>query len=122
MIEQLENMPAGVIGLRAAGKVTAEDYKEVLAPAIESALADGGKVRLVYELGPDYEGFEAGGVWQDLRMGASHFNSFERLALVTDVDWIRHAANTFGFLMPGEIKVFPLAERGGAAAWAAGTG
>jgi hypothetical protein len=122
MIEQLENMPAGVTGLRAAGKVTAEDYKDVLAPAIETALADGGKVRLVYELGPDYEGFEAGGVWQDLRMGVSHFNSFERLALVADVDWIRHAANTFGFLMPGEIKVFPLAERDAAAAWAAGTG
>jgi hypothetical protein len=119
MIEPLEGMPPGVVGLRASGKVSADDYKQVLAPTLERALADGGKVRLVYELGPDYGGFEAGGVWQDLRLGASHFSSFERVALVTDVDWIRHAANALGFLMPGEIKVFPLAEQGAAAAWAA---
>ncbi len=121
MIEPLEGMPPGVIGLRATGKVSAEDYKNVLAPTLERALADGGKVRLVYELGADYEGFEAGGVWQDLRLGASHFNSFERMALVTDVEWIRHAANAFGFLMPGEMKIFALAEREAATAWAAET-
>jgi SpoIIAA-like len=121
MIEPLEGMPPGVIGLRASGKVTAEDYKNVLAPTLDEALAGGGKLRLVYELGADYEGFESGGVWQDLRLGATHFNSFERMALVTDVDWMRHAANTLGFLMPGEIKVFPLAERDAAAAWAAGS-
>jgi hypothetical protein len=114
-------MPPGVIGLRASGKVSAEDYKNVLAPTLDRALADGGKLRLVYELGAGYEGFESGGVWQDLRLGASHLNSFERMALVTDVDWMRHAANVLGFLMPGEIKVFPLVEREAAVAWAAET-
>jgi hypothetical protein len=114
-------MPPGVLGLRASGEVTGEDYEQVLAPAIEGALAGGGKVRLVYELGADYEGFEAGGVRQDLRMGASHFNSFERVALVTDVEWIRHAAGALGFLMPGEVKAFGLGERDAAAAWAAGS-
>jgi SpoIIAA-like len=121
MIEPLEGMPPGVIGLRASGKVSAEDYKTVLAPTLDQALAEGGKLRLVYELGADYDGFESGGVWQDLRLGASHFNAFERMALVTDVDWMRHAANALGFLMPGEIKVFPLAERDAAAVWAAET-
>jgi hypothetical protein len=121
MIEPLEGMPPGVIGLRASGKVTAEDYKTVLAPTLDRALADGDKLRLVYELGADYEGFESGGVWQDLRLGATHFNAFERMALVTDVDWMRHAANALGFLMPGEIKVFSLGERDAAVAWAAGS-
>jgi hypothetical protein len=121
MIEPLEGMPPGVVGLRASGKVSAEDYRSVLAPTLDHALAEAKKIRLVYELGADYEGFESGGVWQDLRLGASHFNSFERMALVTDVDWMRHAANTLGFLMPGEIKVFPLAERDAAVAWAAGS-
>jgi hypothetical protein len=43
------------------------------------------------------------------------------MALVTDVEWIRHAANAFGFLMPGELKIFALAEREAATAWAAET-
>ena len=113
-------MPDGVIGLQATGEISADDYKNVLVPAIDRALKGGGKVRLVYELGPDYEGFEAGGVWQDLRLGTSHFASFERVALVTDVDWIRRATKAFGFLMPGEIKDFGLGDRADAARWAAG--
>jgi hypothetical protein len=121
MIEPLDGLPPGVLGLRASGQVSAQDYERVLAPAVERALADGGMVRLVYELGADYEGLEAGGVWQDLRMGASHFNSFERIALVTDVEWLRHAAGALGFLMPGEVRVFGLGERDAVAAWAAGS-
>jgi hypothetical protein len=120
MISELPDLPDGVLGFRASGEVSADDYKTVLVPAIDRALEGGGKVRLVYELGGDYEGFEAGGVWQDLRLGTSHLTSFERLALVTDVDWIRRATKAFGFLMPGELEVFGLGEREAAARWAAG--
>jgi stage II sporulation SpoAA-like protein len=119
VITELPDMPDGVIGFQASGEVSADDYKNVLVPAIDRAVESGGKVRLVYELGADYEGFEAGGVWQDLRVGTSHFYSFGRVALVTDVDWMRRATKAFGFLMPGEIKVFGLGERADAARWAA---
>ena len=41
-------------------------------------------------------------------------------ALVTDVDWMRHGVNWFGWMTPGEVKHFPLDERAEAIAWAAG--
>ena len=31
--------------------------------------------------------------------------------MVTDVDWIANAANVFKFIIPGEVRVFPLADR-----------
>jgi hypothetical protein len=42
------------------------------------------------------------------------------MALVTDVDWMRHGTDWFGWMVPGEVKHFALAERAAAIAWAAG--
>ena len=54
-------MPAGVLGFEAAGKVGAEDYTEVLAPALELAKAEGGKLRVVFVFSGEFDGMEAGG-------------------------------------------------------------
>jgi hypothetical protein len=119
MLEVVTDAPADVLAIRATGKVTADDYRSVLIPALDRALERGAKIRLVYELGKDYEGFEAGGVWQDLRLGAAHFASFERIALVTDTEWLHDGARLFSALMPGEVRVFGTSERDAAASWAA---
>jgi hypothetical protein len=41
----------------------------------------------------------------------------ERIAIVGDADWLRHAVHGFGWLMPGEIKVFALEELDSAREW-----
>ena len=38
MIERIEEMPAGKMGLRASGKLTREDYRDVLEPAREGVM------------------------------------------------------------------------------------
>ena len=38
MIELIPNMPDNVVGLKAIGKVTGEDYQNVVIPAVEAAL------------------------------------------------------------------------------------
>jgi hypothetical protein len=39
---------------------------------------------------------------------------------VTDVDWMAHMTWLFGWMTPGETKVFTVAERDQAIAWVAG--
>jgi hypothetical protein len=39
---------------------------------------------------------------------------------VTDVEWMRHATSLFGWMTPGDLKTFTIAERDAAVAWAAG--
>ena len=39
---------------------------------------------------------------------------------LTDVDWIKHTSQLFGFLMPGELRIFPLSQIAQARVWAAG--
>jgi hypothetical protein len=119
MIAPIEGAPAGVIAFRAVGKVEAGDYEDVLTPAIEAALSEHGKVRLVYELGPEFDGYSAGASWEDLKLGTSRLSKWERCAVVTDHRLIGDAVRAFGLLMPGDVKVFPVAELDDALAWAA---
>src|SRR4029453_3683379 len=37
MIERIDDAPAGVIGIRASGKLTKDDYESVLEPALKGA-------------------------------------------------------------------------------------
>jgi hypothetical protein len=55
-----------------------------------------------------------------LRAWAREHRSWRRMALVTDVEWFARSTRAFAWLAPGEVKVFPLAERDEARTWVAG--
>jgi len=116
MIRVLKDMPAGVIGLEAIDEVEKEDYENVIVPLIDNAIAEHGKVRLVYVLGHD---FDDDAVWEDLKLGVRNPASFERIAVVTDARWVRPAIKAFSLLWPGQAKAFALAHLDDAKRWAA---
>ena len=121
MIRLLGGMPAGVVGLEAVDDVEREDYETVILPAIDAAIAEHGKVRLVYVLGPEFDDYEGGAVWEDLKLGVRHPASFERVAIVTDARWAGPAIRVFSVLWPGQARAFPLSELESAKRWAAAT-
>ena len=106
MIEVMMDLPDRVLGLRASGEVSAQDYKTVVVPAIEEKLTKHKKARLLYVLGDEFEGYTGGAAWEDAKVGMKHLTAFERVAVVTDVDWIEKMVKAFGFAMPGEVRVF----------------
>lgn len=105
MIRVMDHMPIGAIGFEATGKVTKEDYEEVLVPAVTAAMEQG-PVRLLYVLGEDFESYSPGAMWSDTRLWAGNRNAWERVAVVTDVDWVENGIKAFSWLMPGKIRVF----------------
>ena len=119
MIRLLGDMPAGVLGLEAVDDVEKEDYENVIVPAITAAIAEHGKLRLVYVLGPEFDDYEGEAVWEDLKLGARHPASFERIAIVTDARWAGPAVKLFSIMWPGQARAFPLSERESAKRWAA---
>lgn len=117
MIERLTDLPPGVEGLRARGKITREDYERVLQPILDDAVSRGSRIRLLYHFGPDFDGFTAGGAWEDARLGLRYLRLFERCAIVSDVGWIREASRLVGAMMPCPVKVFGNDEWPAALAW-----
>jgi hypothetical protein len=120
MIKELSDLPPGVVGFEASGTLSAEDYRDVVLPVLQRAYASD-EFRFVIVI-PDFHGMTGGALWQDLKVGVEHLHAWKRIALVTDIDWVRHATALFGFLTPGDVEVFPLARRDEAIAWVAGGG
>jgi hypothetical protein len=112
-------MPTGVLGFEAIDDVEKEDYENVLVPAIEAAIAEHGKVRLVYVLGHEFDDYEGDAVLEDIKLGGRHPTSFERIAIVTDAKWAGPAVKVFSVLLPGQARGFRLAEIEAAKRWAA---
>jgi len=121
MIELLKGFPANVIALAATGELTKEDYEKVVAPAVQRALAQHDTVRLYYQIGPGFRGMELGAMWADTKVGMGHFLKWERIAVVTDIEWIKVSVTAFGFLMPAQVKVYPSAETEAARQWISAT-
>jgi SpoIIAA-like len=50
----------------------------------------------------------------------AHPTRWEKIAVVTDREWLRHSVDIFGYLIPGEIKAFTTAQEADARAWIQG--
>ena len=120
MVEQIPDLPDNVLGFAAKGTVTAEDYESVIIPAVEALFARQRKVRFLYHLGEDFSGFEAAAMWDDTKLGLKHLSGWERMAVVSDVEWIRAAIRIFGLAIPGHIRVFHNSELTEAKQWITG--
>ena len=117
MIEQLSNFPDDVLAFVCKGRVTKADYDSVLVPAVMKALEKHKRIRLYYETAADFSGIDPGAMWEDFKVGMEHLTRWERVAVVTDVEWIKQTMRFFSFLMPGATKSFPTSEAAQARAW-----
>lgn len=111
MLEKLEDLPPGIEGVKAVGTVTADDYSQVLVPLIEAARRDHHRLRLVYEVGAELEGFSAGAMLADTRVTLRSMGVVEGCAIITDTRWIRAATRIFRGLMPYPVRVFAQRDR-----------
>src|SRR5205085_5957978 len=102
MIQIIEGLPDNVVGIVAKGRVTNEDCDKILKPLMETSLKRHDKVRLYYEIGCRFPG----AAWEDLRIGLEHIPQWERVAVVTDVGWVRHTVNALRFLIASDVRVF----------------
>lgn len=115
----MEGLPDDVVGISVHGVITARDYSETIVPLVEQKLARHTRIRLLYRIGPEFEAFTPGAVWSDARVGVMHLTQFGKVAVVSDIDWIRHATRVFAPLIPGDVHVFADGQLDEARAWIA---
>ena len=119
MIRAIDDMPAGTIGFEAVGKVTDDDYRDVLVPAVAKAAESTDGVRLLYVLGEDVS-YSARAIWADTTLFGRNARAWQRVAIVSDADWLENAVKAFGWMMPGQIKVFESDDADDARRWLVG--
>lgn len=119
MLRRIKEMPAGTFGFEAVGEVEDEDWERTVEPLLRQEIANGTKVRLLYVLGPRTREVESDAVQADLSFRARHASAFERVAVVSDEDWVRPALKALSWLLPGKAKAFRVVDTEAAKAWLA---
>lgn len=120
MFEFLPESSGNLLGVKAHGKLTDQDYKEHLIPKFEALFKQHGKLKVLFCMADDFEGWDLEAAWDDAAYGLKHRADFERMAVVGGPDWVDWCVKWAGFLMEGEIKVFPADQLDQAWAWLRG--
>ena len=93
MVERIEGMPGDTLGFRLSGKLDRDEYFRILDP-VKEKLERGEKVSFLVETAPDFSGLDMAALrGREGRPspGLKYRSSWERLAVVTDKDWMRNA-------------------------------
>lgn len=106
MLERLHDLPPGIWGLRATGRVSKEDYDDVFYPLLAEARRHSERIRLLLHLPPQFDGFTPGAAWEDAQIGLRYLRLFERLAVVSDKEWVRGVSRGMGALLPCPVRIF----------------
>ncbi len=113
----LEGFPDDVAAIRAEGIITREDYENTLIPLLEDKIKSQGKVKMLYWCGEEFKGFSAGAMWDDARFGLTHLRDLAKVAVVTDVEWLRMSMKMFVPLIGVPMQLYHNAEVEDAKAW-----
>ena len=113
MLELIDGLPGNVVGIAVSGRLTMQDCQDVLVPAMQKSLKRHEKIRLYYELNSRFPG----AAWDELDLGLEHASRCERVAIVTDIGWVRLTVKALRFLIPSEIRVFPTVQADEGRAW-----
>jgi hypothetical protein len=117
MLEQMHDLPGHIAGISAKGRVSKADYQRVVEPLLKDAKREGRPLRLLYELGSQFEGFTPAAMLQDARLGLQGAGTMERIALVSDTRWVRTGGRLLGEVVPCPLRVFGNSERAKAIDW-----
>jgi hypothetical protein len=107
MIEVMPASQGNVAGVRVTGKLTTQDYEEVIIPRLDAIINEYGKARFMWVLDDGFQGAEAGAMWDDAKFGFKHRHDFEKLALVGGPAWMDWLTKLAAKIISGETKTFP---------------
>jgi len=116
VIEPIDDLE-GVVGMRAVGQFTIEDYCAVVEPQLDRVAETNGHLRLLLYLGPDFTGF-GDGAWGELTDEIRHTH-FHKGAVVTDDGHIRTGLNVLKWALHGQVRTFQNHEYDKAVDWVA---
>ena len=86
------------------GEFVLADYKE-FEDMVRSTLAPGGKVSLLIDL-RQMAGFTVDVAWEDIKYTRSHPDDFDKIAVVTDSQWMIWSAWLSQMFINADLQVF----------------
>lgn len=105
MIEQIKNLPDNMVGFRASGEVTKDDF-DIVHTKVEQLVDKTGKLNYMLFLDTPPSEFTVGAWWEDALLGIKNITKWNRAAIISDSEVVDKFTAVFSKVMPGEFKVF----------------
>ncbi len=103
----MERSSGNVLGLRASGRLSEEDYRRVLVPSLESRIDPSGNIRILFLMDEGFAGWDMRSAWTNTLVDFRYRRKLEKVAVVGGPLWERWCAKFAGFaLLRGEIRTF----------------
>lgn len=115
----MKDLPQHVLGVRAVGTVTKDDYEQTLVPALEKAARENGEINLLMLFETEVGNFTYAAWMEDAKLSLKHFSKWNKIAIVTDQTVIEKASHFLSFVSPAEAKGFRVSDIEIAKAWVA---
>jgi hypothetical protein len=106
MFQIIDDMPVGTVGLTAKGAVTPTDCEQMLLPLVASHSASHRHIPMLLLFGRDFEDFTSDALGNGTEFAFKHWRDVGRLAVVSDVTWVRKAVWLFAPFMRGNVRIF----------------
>jgi hypothetical protein len=107
MIDFLPESTENILGVRFTGKLTPHDYREALAPRIESLLERFQTLSVLVLIDEKFDGWTLPAAWANTTFDLKHRRDFDKIAMVGAPKWeewcVRAPAT---LLMRGRIGTF----------------
>ena len=114
----MTGLPSNVVGFRARGEVTMKDYREIVFPEVELQTDRNHQLNYVFVVDTSLKDFSTGAWISDAWLGLKKIAKWRRVAIVSDVEKIRHFTDQAGHFAPGEYRGFKMSELNDAISWA----
>lgn len=85
MITRMDIEPRYILGFRASGTLTAEDYRQVVVPELDRAISEYGTIRVIMKI-ENFKGWTAAAAIEDLKQ-LPKLRRIDRMAVVGEENW-----------------------------------
>jgi hypothetical protein len=104
-----------LVAVQVTGKLVKADYESCV-PEFDRLIRQHGKLRLLFELS-GFHGWEAGALWDEIKLDIKYFADIERLAVVGDKRWEQDMVTFYKPFTKATIRYFDQGNAAEARKW-----
>lgn len=117
MITVLPQSEGNKVGFLVGGKLTDDDYEQIMIPRLEEAMAGETKASVLLAFDDTFDGWDSSAMWDDTKFGMKHLHDFEKMAVAGGPGWLGSSVKVFAPLMKAEVRLFEADEIDAAWEW-----
>ncbi len=110
-MDQITRNEGNLVIVRATGKLTQEDYDQLI-PVWRRTIEEEGSMRMLFAM-EDLHGWEPGAAWDDFCFSAGHAHEVDRVAMVGEKKWQAWLTKIGSVFLPERVRYFDAGRSGG---------